>query len=80
MRNGHKADFDDFLPGASGANALKKMVAMFAVPIVKFEVQLVLRAQDVPRLRLGGGMRLGWDTFLLTKPETIDRDDVKYEL
>lgn len=75
-----KADFDDFLPGASGARALKKMMAMFAVPIVKFEVQLVLRAQDVPRLRLGGGMRLGWDTFLLTKPEAADRDDVKYEL
>lgn len=76
----NKADFDDFLPGAGGALALKKMMAMFAVPVVRFEVRLVLRAPEVPRWRLGQRLRLGWETFLLSAPEARDRDDVRYEL
>ena len=55
----------------------------FAEPTVGFEVQLVLRAQDVRPLRLGGPAssgagRLGRDSFLHDGRPPLDRADMRY--
>ena len=47
-----------------------------------FDVQLVLKANEVPRTRLGakrdGGSRLGWNTWMRSRPCTRDVDDVVF--
>lgn len=77
------AAYDDFLPGGRAARALQAMLTMFTGLSLEYEVQLVLRAADVHGValhadRIGG--RLGWDGFLVDGPQTLDRDDVRYEI
>ncbi|NMM26944.1 MAG: type VI secretion system baseplate subunit TssG [Glaciimonas sp.] len=78
-----REDFEQFLPGAKAANALKKMLTMFTSVCLEYEVQLVLRSSEVEGASLAterDGGRLGWDTFLTTKPEVNDRTDVCYQI
>jgi type VI secretion system protein ImpH len=77
------AGFAAFLPGGPAARALKSMLAMFTGVSLEYEVQLVLRAEDVHAMSLAGerdGGRLGWDTFVVTGPQTQDRNDVRYQI
>ncbi len=59
---------------------LAHLVRLYADPGLDFEVQLVLKAQDVPACRLTGpgtiGARLGWNTWLHTRPAPADAEDV----
>lgn len=59
---------------------LAKLVRLYADPGLDFDIQLVLKAEDVPRCRLavGGtfGAHLGWNTWLLTRPASADAEDV----
>jgi type VI secretion system protein ImpH len=76
------ASFDAFLPGGPAARALKSLVTMFTGVSLEYEVELVLHAAAVRGVSLGGdrhGGRLGWDAFLVTGPQTQDRNDVRYE-
>jgi type VI secretion system protein ImpH len=41
-----------------------------------WEVQLVLRADEVPAARLGVSTRLGWTSWLKTKPFAHDADEL----
>jgi type VI secretion system protein ImpH len=77
------ASFDALLPGALAARALKSMLTMFTGVALEYEVELVLRAADVRAVVLDGerqGGRLGWDAYLVTGPQTQDRNDVRYEI
>ncbi len=78
-----RVSFDAFLPGGKAARALKSMLTMFTGVTLEYEIQLVLRADEVrgaqlAQERMGG--RLGWDSFLVTGPQTADRTDVKYDI
>jgi type VI secretion system protein ImpH len=77
-----RESFDAFLPGGKAARALKSMLTMFTGVTIEYEVQLVLRAEDVKGATLseGGGGRLGWDSFLITSAQSQDRKDVRYEI
>ena len=78
-----RADFEQFLPGAKAALALKKILTLFTGVCLEYEVQLLLRAADVRGTSLDskdGGGRLGWDLFLTSKPEMQDRTDVRYDI
>jgi type VI secretion system protein ImpH len=77
-----RAQFDQFIPGASGYQALKAMLRLFSIAAIEFEIRLVLRAQDVRQMRLGdpASARVGMGMFLITKPGTKDRDDVVYAI
>ncbi|CAN5782399.1 type VI secretion system baseplate subunit TssG [soil metagenome] len=73
--------FDTFLPGAAAAMALEKMLGMFSNLCLEFEVQLVLRKQDVAGMTFATkshGGRLGWDSFLMTERADEDRSQVRY--
>lgn len=73
-------EFDAFLPGGSAAEALSKWLSLLTGGILEYEVRLVLRAEDVQGSALGGGggVRLGWDSYLCTQTQTTSREDTTY--
>ncbi|NRR33137.1 type VI secretion system baseplate subunit TssG [Oxalobacteraceae bacterium] len=78
-----KAQYDHFSPGEDGALVLARMLSMFSVVALQFEICLILRASDVPQMRLGGdaengGFQLGVDTFLEDGTAQHDRDELRY--
>jgi len=73
--------FAAFLPGAPEAARLADMTRRLIGPDLDFEVRLSLRADQVPKMRLGGGdcpPRLGWTTWLGDSPAGRDRDDAVF--
>jgi type VI secretion system protein ImpH len=83
------AQFTELLPDRSPV-AQRKMLFLVAHltrlylgPELDFEVQLVLRAREVPGCRLAGGgrggSRLGWDSWVQTAPPRRDADDAVFE-
>jgi type VI secretion system protein ImpH len=75
--------YESFLPGGKAARALESMLTMFTGLTLEYEVQLVLRAEDVQSAQLDderSGGRLGWDSFLVTEAQQQDRSDVRYEI
>jgi type VI secretion system protein ImpH len=73
-----RADYDHFHDDGEGGMALKAMLALFAVPELRFEVRLILRAADVTPLVLGSGARLGRATVLRGYPANVDHDETRY--
>ncbi len=82
--------FNEFLPDRTPAPARKAffllchLVRLYVGPEFRFDVQLVLAAADVPKCRLSRGdggppPRLGWNTWLRTRPRTHDAEDVVFE-
>lgn len=44
-----------------------------------WDFELVLRREEVPGTRLGGGTRLGWTSWMLDGPATSDADDFRLD-
>jgi type VI secretion system protein ImpH len=69
-------------PGPKAFFLLCQLVRLYAGPEFDFDVQLVLRAEDVPECRLedGGGVgaRLGWNTWVRTQAYPRDADDAVF--
>jgi type VI secretion system protein ImpH len=76
--------FARFLPGGTAAEALRAILQAVAGPTVGFEVQLILRAEDVAPSRLGGAASapacLGRDSFMTSNGTRTDRTDMRYLL
>jgi type VI secretion system protein ImpH len=82
------ATFNAFLPepsDAPGGNAfflLTHLARFYAGPALDFDVQLVLRADEVPECRLPSGddtgPALGWNAWLRTGPFADDADDAVF--
>lgn len=74
--------FDRLLPSGQAYPTLVQLTKLFAGPEQDFEVQLRLRADEVPPTRLRStetyAPRLGWTTWLKTKPFDHHADDVKF--
>jgi len=72
--------FDEFLPGGTAADALSKWLSLLTGGTLEYEVRLVLRAEDVQGSALGEGQgaRLGWDSYMCTKPQPTSREDTTY--
>lgn len=80
-----RAQFDDFLPGNSGALALKAMLSLFGLPTVQYEIRLVLRAADVHGSTLAarrgqGAACLGQAARLLAGVASSDCDAMHYDI
>jgi type VI secretion system protein ImpH len=71
-----------FLPGGVAARALRELVSLLTGVSLEYEVKLRLRAADVQPAALGSssGCRLGWESFLVTRPVVEDRSDMGYDL
>jgi type VI secretion system protein ImpH len=68
-----------FLPSGPAFRPLAQLTRFFVGQEVDFDVQLVLRASEVPACRLGApdarAPRLGWSAWLKTRDFTRDADD-----
>ncbi len=74
-----------FLPGSKGAQALQEWLTLCFGSSLEFEINLELQRSHVQGLQLDSSRspqtsRLGWDTFLQTRPANEDRVDVRYDL
>jgi type VI secretion system protein ImpH len=67
------AQAHNLLPGEPGMQRLQAWVRQYAGLTLEWDVNLILRREHVPGLRLGRDARLGWSTWLCSK--TPDRDD-----
>lgn len=79
------ARFRRFLPGGQGALALKELLTMLSGVALEYEINLRLQREDVQGCTLDTqraptAFRLGWDTFLQTRPANEDRADVRYDI
>ena len=76
-------DYWRFLPTGGGLAELARLVRLYIGPQFDFDVQLVLRAKEVPACQLGGdgaGPQLGWTTFLKSEPMEADFEDAVFEV
>ncbi len=84
-----RARFDGFLPDRAPVPERKALFLMVQLarlylgPELDFDVQVVLRAADVPPCRMkagaGFGPRLGWNTWICTHTVEQDADDAVFE-
>lgn len=74
--------FDDFLPVGSAAKALAKWLTLLTGACLEYEVRLTLNAEDVPSAGIGTGRdaRLGWDSYVCSRPSPTARSDTRYEI
>jgi type VI secretion system protein ImpH len=74
--------FQRFLPGGTGALALRELLGLLSGPTLEYEVRLELHAQELGGAVLGAAdaPRLGWDSFLVTQLQTGSRTDAGYDL
>jgi type VI secretion system protein ImpH len=70
------ADYERMLPDGQSFERLKYWVLNYCGEHFFWDVQLVLRADEVPETRLGQSGRLGWTTWLKTKTFACDADDL----
>ncbi len=72
------ADYERFLPrGESGTLAsLRAWVRLIAGLGLAWDLQLVLRKEDAPGVRLGAGACLGWTTWMSSDRPERDLDDL----
>jgi len=78
-----RTQFARLLPNGDLAMALKRLLVVFDVPAVDFEIQLVLGADEVQPIQLLADTtcataRLGRDSFLVSCPVAADRADMRY--
>lgn len=64
--------FREFLPDGNASRRLQALVAFYSECPLEPEYRLVLRAEEVPATRLGRrhGAKLGWTSFLTTRPRS----------
>jgi type VI secretion system protein ImpH len=76
------ARFCSFLPDGNEAEELREITRLFVGTSMAFEMQLVLRAPDVPRTQLGvenaGASQLAWNSWLKTTEFTADARDATF--
>jgi type VI secretion system protein ImpH len=75
-------DFERFLPSGPAHGELRELVHFYADEAVDFDLQLVLRQDDVPPTVLGqtSSLPLGWGSWLCTRPSSSDKDQVVFSL
>lgn len=71
--------YDDYcrlLPDGDSMGRLRAWVNNYAGTALDWDVRLVLRKNETPGLRLGGATRVGWSTWLASRPVTSDRNQL----
>jgi type VI secretion system protein ImpH len=71
--------YREFLPDGNAFEPLRAIVRFFANDNIDFEVQLILKREDVPRCQIDldsqAPPRLGWASWLKSTPLSRDPDD-----
>jgi type VI secretion system protein ImpH len=77
-----RRELESFLPGGTPLGKLVDWVRLYLGFELDWDLQLLLRRDDVPQLRLGGaggsgaGGRLGWTSWLGSRRSDRDADDL----
>jgi type VI secretion system protein ImpH len=73
------AQFKGFLPTGKSLGRLVQLTRLFVGQELDFDLQLILKANEVPACRLGkpglDALRLGWSSWLKTKEFTYDAEE-----
>ena len=72
-------DYERMLPGGKSFTRLKTWVRNYVGAELSWELQLILKAGEVPTMRMGQSGRLGWTTWLQNRPFEKDTDDLILE-
>lgn len=72
-------DYQRLLPGSGSLARLKSIVRNYVGDALDWDVNLVLRAEDVPQAKLGETMRLGQTCWIGDNETTQDADDLYLE-
>lgn len=79
-----REQFDRLLPGGDAAKALAKWLTLLAGSCLEYEIRLTLKPEHVRSVALGGGdgegggARLGFDSYICSRPATGPRSDTGY--
>lgn len=73
------AEFQRFLPGSASLRRLIAWVRNYLGDEWLWDVNLVLRKEEVPPLQLGDNAQLGWNTWLTSQPLAKDADDLQLD-
>ena len=72
-------DFKSYSPAGDRLQSMAEMIRTYVGMEFDFDVQVVLRKEEVPQCQLGGaekdGARLGWNTWVRNNPMPKDADD-----
>ena len=68
--------YERFLPGGTPLRKLVDWVRLYLCFELDWDVRLVLKQSEVPRLALGGGQRLGWTSWLGDRVTETSADDL----
>ncbi|MFC5438036.1 type VI secretion system baseplate subunit TssG [Rhodanobacter umsongensis] len=71
-----RAEFNNFLPGGKALSQLVAAVKTYVGEEKAWDVQLVLKRNDVPATRLGQNGRMGLTTWMGQPKQSADVDDV----
>ena len=75
-------EFEQLVPSGETLTRLAQLARTYVGPEYDFDVQLVLRAEEVPASRLGGDgpiqTRLGWNSWLISRPPREDVSDAVF--
>ena len=75
------AQFLDFMPDGADLKRMAELTELYVGPALLFDIKLTLRHAEVPALRLLAGParpRLGWNTWLATRPPPRDATDAVF--
>lgn len=70
-------DFERFLPGGDSLDRLVGWINNLVGFELQWDANLVLKKDEVPATRLGQQGRLGWSTWMHSRPFENDADDLK---
>ena len=73
------AEFQRFLPGSESLRRLIAWVRNYVGDELLWDFNPILKREEVPPLVLGEGTRLGWTTWLTSRPLDRDADDLKLD-
>lgn len=75
-------EFLGWLPGGQRLESLSDLLTFHVGPVLEATVRPVLRAAEVPQTWLGGaaGSRLGWTSWLTSRPPDHDVDDASFSV
>lgn len=70
------ADYERFLPNGRGYRKLRDLVKLYIGVELDWDLQLVLKREEVPAAVLGQSMSLGWKSWLGTRHDQTDAGDM----
>jgi type VI secretion system protein ImpH len=71
------AEYERLLPGGDSMMRLVPLVRFYAGDELTWDVNLILKREEIPRLQLGRTARLGWTSWGQLRPPEHDADDLK---